>query len=88
MPPSIVIGKTVEAQPGTASSVNRLTHSTHADTAMAQANTTNPVTMIICSGTVENEVIACMASCSILLSGYFDAPAKRSLRSYSTVVPR
>ena len=39
-------------------------------------------------GVTLNEVMPSMANDSIFLSGYFDSPAKRSARSYSTVVER
>ena len=43
-----------------------------------------PTINIILIGFAENEVIPSIEKLSILLNGYFDSPAIRSLRSYST----
>ena len=42
---------------------------------------TSPAAVINRSGLTENEVIPSNAKLSILVNGYLDSPAKRSLRS-------
>ena len=61
----------------------------------AQAMTANEMTMkrtpsrrMRRSGRTENEVMPSQANPNMRLSGYFDSPAKRAARSYSTVAWR
>ena len=81
IPPRKYIGSTMDVQPGTTLSVKTLTHNAHNVTSMLPRKMTKPASVIIRSGITENEVIAFRASAIIFLSGYFDSPAKRLVRS-------
>ena len=81
IPPRKYIGSTIEVHPGMAAWVTNLAHNAHSVTSMLPRKMTKPVSVIIRRGTTENEVIAFRASAIIFLSGYFDSPAKRLVRS-------
>ena len=76
-----VIGRTVEAQPGTASGLVIATTNTQALTASANSEVSSPRIEITRSGTAENEVMPSMASADMRDSGYLVVPAVRSRRS-------
>jgi len=75
------MGKTVEAQPGIASSVKKRIAIAQIDIPKLHKDTIKPITVINRKGKNEKDVIPCQARASIFFRGYFDSPAKRSARS-------
>src|SRR5690606_26045060 len=86
MPPSKYMGNTEDAQPGMALSLNSLVKSTQQERPKLNKKITIPMPAIKRKGTEEKEVMPSTARDSIFLTGYFDSPAKRAARSYSTMV--
>ena len=80
------MGITMDAQPGTAALEKSLTPSAQTPMPRLNSDTNMPSMVIARSGTAENDVTPCQADASIFVSGYLESPAKRSWRSYSTVV--
>src|SRR5690606_14226107 len=76
---------TVDAHPGKFLEVNKLVASPQKASPILIIETTKPIAVISLSGIVENDVTPCHANDNIFRKGYFDSPANRSARSYSTI---
>ena len=81
MPPNRYMGKTEEAQPGTALSLKILTHKAQIERIIVALNISNPRIAINLRGNDVNEVTPFKASETIFRNGYLDLPANLSLRS-------
>ena len=65
------MGNTVEAQPGTASSVNKSIQIAQAVIKKLISETRSPKAVIKCKGMLEKEVIPCHANEINFIKGYF-----------------